>query len=213
MLYKTTNRLFRGIYQYKVVLVVPGAGLFRGIDLDYVYSQLKTINIVANNSRSPSHVFWKRSIKTQQDLDYSLALRSRLKKMSGFDIRVEAPIVSVYSNSETDIMALANIDPERVKYVSKPPTTANLEALTIIMPKMDYEYRVTLGKTNQEYSSFIQWANSNKKVKLTKSCIRDLTRDRSWGGTHFYISGDNNLLMAKVHLGSSINKIERIVKA
>jgi hypothetical protein len=80
------------------------------------------------------------------------------------------------------------------------------------MPKMNYDYRVTLGKTTQEYQSFIEWAETSKKIKLTKSCKKDLQRLRTWGGTHFYISGENNLLLAKMHLSGAIAKIERIVK-
>ena len=78
---------------------------------------------------------------------------------------------------------------------------------------MAYEFRVTMGKTVQPNIAFIEWADTNKKCKLTKSCIRDLEKQRSWGGTHFYITGDNNLLMAKMHLGGAIAKIERIVKS
>jgi hypothetical protein len=40
-----------------------------------------------------------------------------------------------------------------------------------------------------------------------------LGKSRSWGGTHFYITGDNNLLMAKMHLAGAISKVERIIKA
>lgn len=198
------------------MLVVPGASLFRGCDLDVVLSSLKKVSIAdaakAGNS-TPYYVGWKSGVKTQSDLDYALALCTRLKKLNNFDIRVETPFISVYSNTEADIIALAKIDNDRVKYISKPPTNTTLTCSTIVMPKMNYEYRVTLGKTTHENSGFVTWADSNKKVKLTKSCIRDLNKDRSWGGTYFYITGDNNLLMAKMHLGSSINKIERIVKA
>jgi hypothetical protein len=47
---------------------------------------------------------------------------------------------------------------------------------------------------------------------MTKSCKTALGKNKSWGGTHFYVSGENNLLMAKMHLGGSILKIERIIK-
>jgi hypothetical protein len=70
-----------------------------------------------------------------------------------------------------------------------------------------------LGKTTQEHSAFIQWAENNAKLKLTKTCKRELARDYSWGGTYFYVTGENNLLMTKMHLGGSINKVERIIKA
>ena len=217
MLYKTTNRLFRGIYQYKVVLVVPGAALFRSGDMDSTKEHLDKINISdatsKNTNQTPYYVTWKAGIKTQEDLDYAYKLHDQIKKLNNFDIRVESPFISIYSNSEKDINTLAKIDESKVKYISRPPINTTLASSTIVMPKMNYDYRITLGKTTHEHTSFITWAESNQKVKLTKSCIRDLTKDRSWGGTHFYITGDNNLLLAKMHLGSAINKVERIVKA
>jgi hypothetical protein len=69
-----------------------------------------------------------------------------------------------------------------------------------------------MGSTKQEYSTFVEWAEKHPKIKLTKSCIRDLNKNRSWGGTHFYVTGDNNLLMAKMHLGGTISKVQRIIR-
>jgi hypothetical protein len=131
--------------------------------------------------------------------------------MSDMEIRVESPWLTVYSNSKSDIHALVKIDKNKVKYVCEPAKDTNLAPNTILMPKMKYDYRITLGKTSQPNPAFIDWASTSKKCKLTKSCIRDLGKPRSWGGTHFYITGDNNLLLAKMHLGGSIAKIERII--
>ena len=205
MKYKTTNRLFRGLYQYKIVLIVPGASIFRGGDMDSALSMLTTFDISRNITN-------RYSIKTDADLDYAIKLASVLKPLTDIDVRVESPWISLYSNSVKDIDAIARIDEDRVKYICK-PTVSGLDASTVILPKMNYDYRITLGKTSQEHSAFIQWAENNEKLKLTKSCKRDLSKSRSWGGTHFYITGDNTLLMAKMHLGGSINKIERIIKA
>jgi hypothetical protein len=208
MLYKTTKKLFRGVYQYKIVLVCAGSNLFRNNDMEAVLEELSSIDL---NSKK---LTWKSNfIKTQSDLDYTFQLQSALSKITDIEIRVESPWISIYSNNKADIDALASIDADHVKYVCIPPTHNSLDVNTIIMPKMDYEYRVTLGKTTQEHSAFIAWAQGNKKCKLTKSCIRDLNKSRTWGGTHFYITGDNNLLLAKMHLGGSISKVERIVKA
>jgi len=153
------------------------------------------------------------SPKNSQDKQYALDLYELLSKLTDLEIRVESPWISLYSNNKQDIEHIANIDKSRVKYISRPPETSILTTGTVLMPKMNYDYRITLGKTTQEHSAFIAWANSNKKCKLTKSCIRDLQKTRSWGGTHFYITGDNNLLLARMHLGGSISKVERIVKA
>jgi hypothetical protein len=180
--------------------------LFRAGQIDSALTELRSISFENNKVRYHNH------IKTQDDLDYALALATELSNLKDFDLRVESPWISIYTNSLTDINKLVSIGRNHVKYISKPPDNTILDAGTVIMPKMDFDYRITLGKTIQEHSAFIFWAESNKKCKLTKSCIRDLSKTRSWGGTHFYITGDNNLLMARMHLGGSISKVERIIK-
>jgi hypothetical protein len=211
MQFKTTNKLFKGIYQYKAVLIVPGAAFFRAGDLD---SALKNLNRISNEVDKTSNLnLAKRySIKSNEDLTYAISLHDHLKKLKDFEIRVESPFVSIYTNSNKDIEELTCLDEDRVKYVSKPPNNSSLISGTVLLPKINFDYRVTLGKTTQEHSAFVEWATFNKKLKLTKSCTNDLVKSRSWGGTYFYVSGDNNLLMAKMHLGGSINKVERIIK-
>jgi hypothetical protein len=202
-----------GLYQYKIVLVVPGCTLFRSGDMDSTLRGLQKINLADNKDASPYYGLLRSGIKTQDDLAFAFKLQAHILKLKDFDIRVESPFISIYSNSEKDVKSLAKLDSERVKYISKPPDNSSLTSNTILLPKINYEYLVTLGKTTQDNSAFVQWANNNKKLKLTKSCVRDLTKDRSWGGTYFYVTGDNNLLMTKMHLGGSINKVERIIKA
>jgi hypothetical protein len=209
MLVKTTRSLFRGIYQYKIVLVCSSASLFRSGNIEDVLEQLKTVEV----GDSKKHNTYKlNSIKTQTDLVYALALANTLLNCIDIDIRVENPWISIYTNDRTLINNLAKIDKTCVKYICEPKSNAKLAADTVVMPKMNYDYRITLSKTSQPNHSFIEWAEKSTKCKLTKSCIRDLQKARSWGGTHLYVTGDNNLLMVKMHLGGNISKIERIVK-
>jgi hypothetical protein len=206
MEFKTTRRLFRNTYQYKIVLVCAGSSLFRSGDVEATLDELKNICFNKDKPRYNNH------IKSKDDLDYAIGLASELAKMADYDLRVEAPWISIYTKNESDVNKLVNLDSSHVKYVSKPDPSTSLASGTIVMPKMAFDYRITLGKTTQPNYSFIEWAESSKKCKLTKSCVRDLGKPRSWGGTHFYITGDNNLLLAKMHLGGSIAKVERIVK-
>lgn len=203
---KVTKRLFNGTYQYKIVLICAGASLFRSGDMTATLDQLKRIDVNKYQDQ------WSRSIKTREELEYCFELQAQLKKLKNIDVRVESPWISVYSNSKADIDAIAKVNENNVKYISA-PSSSTLENGTILLPKINFEFKVTLGKTTSEHSAFIGWAESNDKVKLTKTCKRDLTKDRSWGGTYFYITGDKNLLLAKMHLGGSINKVERIIKA
>ena len=204
---KTTTKLFRGTYQYKIVLVCSGATWFRSGNMADTLVQLQHSNPENKALYRPNH------IKTKEDFDYACGLALQLQKMKDLDIRVESPWISIYSNNKKDITTLTNLDKDRVKYICSPAPNTTLDEDTIIMPKMDYDYRITLGKTTQEYQAFVEWAESNPKLKLTKSCKKDLLRTRTWGGKHFYLTGDKNLLLAKMHLGWCIAKVERIVKS
>ena len=198
-----------GKYQYKIVITCAGSSWFRGGDLESVLEQLNRVEIKpTQNSQS-----WRSSIRTQEELDYAFKLQHKLSKLIDNEVRVEAPWISVYTNTKANVDALVKLDPEKVKYVSCPPSSGSLQENTVIMPKMNYDYKVTIGKTIQEHSAFIEWAEGNAKLKLTKSSKKELSTNRSWGGAYFYVTGDNNLLMAKMHLGGSINKVERIIKA
>lgn len=192
------------------MLVCPGAGIFRR-DLDSALIELLEIKQKFNSTKQPS-IVKKFSIKSEGDLDYAFKLQNYFSKISDFFLRIESPWISVYTNSKSVVDKIVKINPDNIKYVSVPPD-CGLSEDTIILPKVDFEFRVTLGKTIQEHSSFIEWAENTQKVKLTKSCKSALTRNKSWGGSYFYITGEKNLLLAKMHLGGSINKVERIIKA
>ena len=211
MLTKTTKSLFKGTYQYKIVLVCSIAGAFRSGDMETTLDLLKKTTVVGNSQNLRS-VYYAPP-KTQDELDYAFKLQSKLLKLKDIEVRVEVPYVSIYSNLKSDLDALIKIDPDKVKYISVPPVGNVLAKDTVVMPKVPFEFRITLGKTTQSHIAFVEWAEKTAKMKLTKSCKRDLLKARSWGGTYFYATGDNVLLMAKMHLGGSINKIERIVKS
>ncbi len=211
MLYKQNNSLFGGTYQYKVVLVCAGASYFRSGDMDATQKILDNVSV--DNNTSQITLLRRKSFKTQDDLEYALALCKQIKKLPECNVRVESPWISVYTNTEAEALSLANIDESRVKYISAPPTGVKLAPSTVIMSKCTFEYKITVGKTYSENSAFVLWAESNPtKVKLTRRCKRDMLKPLCHGGSHFYLTGDNVLLVAKMHLGSSISKIERITK-
>lgn len=203
MLIKETRSLFKNAYQYKIVLVCAGAHLIR-------YS---SINDAIKKLQDPVYLASKMStrIKTKESAEYSVKVLNFLKKMESYETRIESPLLTIYSNNEQDINKLSKINEDHVKYICRPPKTGITEGF-IIMPKIDYDFRVTIGRSKQPRLDFIEWADKTGKVKLTKSCRRDLTKDTSWGGTHFYISGDKNLLVARIMLGNVISKVEKIVK-
>lgn len=213
MQYKQTKKLFYGTYQYKIVLVCAGAGWFRGMNWDFASEKLSKVDLSKNATQHPSFSrYTGTSIKTPEDLHYANKLLATLRKLDDIDLRVESPWISLYTNTEKHIKKITSLDESRIKYVSVPDKDSNLSVGTIILPKVDFEFKVTMGRTTQEYSSFIDWADSGNKVKLTRTCRKQLSENSSWGGSYFYITGDKNLLLAKMHLGGTIAKIERIAK-
>lgn len=211
MQFKITKKLFQDRYQYKIVVVCVGAYLLRDRDLDNALSLLKTIDFTS--TARPIFLRKDTHIRTKADADYLISLVEKLTSMQDYDLRVESPWVSIYTNNQADVDAIILLNSTSIKYISQPPENTTLPAGSVIMPKVNYDYKVTLSKTNQSYDAFIEWAKSNKNVKINRGCIRELSSPRSWGGKYFYISGKNNLLMAKMHLGGCIAKIESVIKA
>lgn len=202
MLYKTHNKLFNGLYRYKIVIVIPGAGLFRGGDMAATLKKLNAINVDDT---------WYTI--DEADVKYAKVLCNTLSMMKGYEVRVESPRVSIYTNNLSDINYIANLNVDRVKYISKPPADVVLEEGVIVLANRDYDYKVTIGRLTSAQDAFIEWCDANAdKIMLTAGCRRALNKPSSFGGTYFYITGDKTLLMAKMHLGSAITNIDKIIK-
>ncbi len=212
MLQKLTKSLFMNRYQYKIVLVSPIAGCFREKDLDSVLSKIKSQKEAFKQGRLPR--LRHRNPSSEDDFVYGLALQKLFKKCPDYTLRIETPFISFYTNNKKEVDAIIKLNESCVKYVCSPPESQELRPGVLVLPKVPYDYRVTLGKTTERHDAFLAWAdNTNNKIKVTKSCRRMLERDRSWGGTYFYVKGENMLLMAKMHLGGSISKVEQVIQA
>jgi hypothetical protein len=213
MLQKVTKSLFKGKYQYKIVLVSSLASSFRNHD---IATTLELLNKAHNtfklqDSGKPVVSYKKSNVKSEDDFVYAFKLQKQVKKMLDFEIRIEHPWISIYTNNKKDVDSIVKLDSSKIKYVSAPDSL--IEVGTIILPRVPYDYRLTIGKTTQSYTAFIEWVEATKKVRLTKSCKKMLGSGRSWGGTYMYIKGDNALLMTKMHLGGAVGKIERVIQS
>jgi hypothetical protein len=116
--------------------------------------------------------------------------------------------------AERDPTQFLEANPNYVKYVSvpMPGSESNLEDKKIIVKNLDYGYRITMGRTRQNYNNFLQWCTGKDKVKLTKRASSQLAKEHSWGGYYFYVKDDKSLTMVKMFLSSNIQNVERCVK-
>ena len=204
---KQTIRLFNGKYKYKIVLLSKAASWVRGGDKAAIK---KNIAGAANSTYA-----WVNKLKTT-DIDYATKLSVAINPMHDFIIRVESPYINFYTNNEADVEKLAKIDSEFVKYVCLPePGSENLlDDKKVLVKSLDYAYKITMGRTRQNHSNFVNWcAGKEDRVRLTKSAAKYLSKNSSWGGYYFYVKDDKTLTMVKMFLGEGINLVESVVKA
>jgi hypothetical protein len=92
MLTKITNRLFNNKYQYKVVLVCGGASYFRDRDFDQIRQRLAVFNF-------EERYYKNAGIKNQEELDWTFKLLVALQNLKDYNLRVEQPFISIYTNN------------------------------------------------------------------------------------------------------------------
>lgn len=204
---KDTVSLYLNKYQYKISLICPASNWFRGNDLDFVSNKLEDIK---KGGYCPP---WLK-IKSGEDQQYCIDICKILKGFKDYDIRVEHPLLNLYTNDSNQVEKLANIDPERTKYVCMP--NKNHPALgknAVIVKRLNYDFKIYIGRTRKSYPEFVSWCAKNKNIRLTSRLRDDLSRNSSWGGSYFYVRGENTLTMVKMFIGSEISKIEQIIKA
>lgn len=200
---KITSKLYYNKYKYKVVLLTSTASWFRSKNFEFTAKKIVT--------GEPYYL----DQKTPAEKQYAQELLELFTKLEDYDLRVENPLLSFYTNNEKDALKVAKVDANRTKYVSYPSTDSEhlLEYNTVILKRLDYGFKITMAQCPNDVSNFVQWCENNNKVRLTERAKRDLNKPRSWGGSHFYVKDDKTLTMVKMFLGSYISKIERVVKA
>ena len=125
---------FNNKYKYKIVLVIRSASWFRGCNFDCVEHNLSV-------QRGPLDADpWSVRLDPYEQ-QYTLQLCNSLKKFKDYEIRVENPLISFYTNTESDVEKLAKLDANKVKYVSIPAagTDAILDEGKVIVTNIDFD--------------------------------------------------------------------------
>lgn len=207
--YKETKKLYQGKYQHRIVLVCSGVHVFRGGNLDNAFKKLSAL--VVPDRDEPYYMRPHYTVRYQAELDYLFDVYSCLLNMNNYAVRVEHPWLSIYSDNENDIIALKNINQDRVREIYRPVVNLSVGEVLSTLP---FDYKVIIKPSKDDYSAFVEWSKQFDTIKLTNSCRDSLVNDSNhYIETYFYISGDKTLTMAKLHLGGIIKRIEKIVRA
>jgi hypothetical protein len=200
---KRTKKLFLDTYSYKVVIISVFASVFRGNDLEHTAKKLSHYE----KTRTVPH--WVRHY-VPTDRILASDILQLLASMTDYAIRVESPILSIYTNKLEDVKKITDELVNYVKYVSMSENT--LEKGTIYLKKIDFDYKVTLGSIRSPQDSLVKWCDNNSKIRMPRTCKEQL--ELGWGckQRYFYVKDDRSLIMVKMFLGSNIQRIDRVVK-
>jgi hypothetical protein len=196
------DKLFQGKYRYKIVISSGLAGWFRGGNLDRITLLLEHGDYYSRNA-------------TPGEKSYAEKLHNLLRIVDDWHVRVETPYITIYLNDVKNLESLVKLSNTRIKYVSipDPNNESKLATQTVLVKNLDFDYRVTVGATNQNYVSFVNWCKDNPKIRLPKRAAKDLSKDYSLGGGYFYVKDDKSLTMVKMFLGRTITRVENVVRA
>jgi hypothetical protein len=201
---KHSTRLFQGKYKYKIVFTSGVAGWFRGNSVG---------NIRQSYERKDS--YYHNKTANPIELTHALKMSDVLETMEDWNARVETPFVSIYLNNERDLESIVKNCKDRVKYVEIPDPKSQ-DLLTqgfVLVKKLDFKFRVSLGISNQNHCDFVHWCENNPKIRMPKRAKRDLTRDGNTGGGFFYVKDEKSLTMVKMFLGRTITRVETVVQS
>jgi hypothetical protein len=178
------------------------AGWFRSGDVDKVLDHYVNDDYYYARKASPN------------DKNHAKKLSELLKTIDNWAVRVETPFVSVYLDLEDDLEKVLQSCKSRVKYIEIPdPKSENLLAEgTVLVKKLDFKFKVSLGVSSQNHSNFVQWCENNPKIRMPKRAKRDLNREGNAGGGFFYVKDEKSLTLVKMFLGRTITKVETVVQ-
>ena len=203
-LHKVTyiDKLFQGKYRYKVVVSSGLAGWFRG-------GNLERISLLLQHGD-----YYSRKATTTEKV-YAQKLHKLLENIEDWQIRVETPHISIYLDNVKDLGSVVKLSSHKIKYISipNPDNESKLVNQTVLVKNLDFDYRITIGSTHQNYISFVNWCKDNAKVRLPKRAAKDLSKDHSPGGGFFYVKDEKSLTMVKMFLGRTITKVENVIRA
>jgi len=212
-----TKKLFWDRYLFRISVFNGLSYIFRSKKLDYareILDQLQTLYdndqplVISSNLRN-KHI-------TEQDFVNAKALLKELLKYKGdYLLRVENPILNIYSNDEHWMLSLIPTKINVTEY-SRPADEISQDLLSkniiITNDLVEYEYKITLGDRIGNGSNFRNWIENNKdKIKIGAVCLKAIEDNAYCRGYYFYVRSEKIIPLINIILGNGIQRIDKIV--
>ena len=205
-----TPKLFYKLYPYKIQWYSYFSNYFRGDDLTYCREMLDHHHNQLDVEKSITIVKWRETISIPvSDFNKAQKVYQSLSKQSKYKIRVEHPMLTIYSTDREWLYQLAkdiNVDEWW-------ETSLTLESNVLIMGyKMEgWGFKITLGPDIS--SDFYPWALINQdKLKIGNKLLKNIENNqRNLSGYYFYVRNEKMLSLASLVLGNGIQRVDKIV--
>jgi len=211
-----TVKLFYGTYLYKLSIRNQLASSFRERNLPLARQHLDSLQRLYEENQPLKLICGMRVIPIPTDhfID-ATKLYKQFYKANNYKLRVEASILSIYSNDinwinliiqENNSRNLISLYEPDCRYINE------LKTNTILVPESNgYEYKVTLGN-NKTDNSFGKWAVNNPKlIKIGPLLTDELLNGSGYvSGMYFYARDDRTLQLCNIML-SNIRRIDKLV--
>lgn len=197
-----TKKKFFNRYLYKIVLHVPGCRLVSSKSTASIQALLDyRLGLVQYNTRR----FSNRDRGLHQASVPQLEYFRNIIEFYGekIKIRIEEPILTLYSDDEEILMEIAKMNPESLSEIHRPSSDVAITALNrgecLLKRPTPYTHKVMFKEsatlsTETKNSIYDYLINLGDVVKLTKSCQRNLTGRQYWFTATYFYTKDESIL-------------------
>lgn len=230
-----TKKKFFNSYLYKIVIWCPGGRLIldrKSQDaafllknkISYLEVHQKAYNFGGSwfNSMASSRSAELRTEARVNQLQYLIDVKQTYNDQ--IKIRIEEPIVTIYSNDESFLYTLANNNTDRLKEVHRPVDDKAIEILNrgeiITKTEPTFPYKIQLKEfvfsevnLKNNILDYLYNLEVNDEVCLTKSLVRYLSDQHPYfNGAYFYSKDEKTLTFINLICPGLISGIFKLTK-
>jgi hypothetical protein len=211
-----SNTKFYDKYWYKLEIYNSLAHIFREKNFAYSQSCLETIEQDYNKGKELllKRAFITTPISVNHFLDAKVLYNSFINHRDDFSVRVENPILNIYSNNKEWLLDIDKKVKTECKFYQPSDAVKELldreKHIIIVKRPTPYKYRVTL--KNRVPPEFAKWIDNNRdKVKIGSSAYKYISSNGWAHGYYFYVTTEKVLSMLSIIIGGNIQRIEEVV--
>lgn len=203
-----TTKLFYDEYAYKLGLMTPLAHLFREKKWKYCRDELDKLQSCAEENLPLVLGNWHRQKSYDlESFEEAKILFNELTKTDHYKIRVENPILALYSNDKSWLKHIASVANNPVNFYE--PKYVLAKNQIIVDYEVVYSYRITFH--SKPDPGLAKWIESNPNLASAGSVCLDAVKENSYvKGLYFYVRDEKILALVNLMLGKN-NRIDKIV--